>query len=116
MINWVGEGDGNLLLTSRVALSRLPFQLPDLLSRLKVIPSARLGAPDDVLLGALMAKQFADRQIVVEDAVAQYVLARIERSCAAVSDLVAALDAAALAENRPITVPLARKVLKSLSN
>ena len=41
-----------------------------------------------------------------------YVVARIERSFAAVAATVAALDAQALATGREITVPLARTVLE----
>jgi hypothetical protein len=43
-----------------------------------------------------------------------YVLPRLERSLAAVRQVVMALDQAALAERRPITVPLAREVLHRL--
>lgn len=116
LLNWVREGEGQILLTAREPLRRLGFSLPDLISRLGAIPSVSLAAPDDELLGALMAKLFADRQIAVDAAVARYVLARIERSCAAVRDAVAALDSASLASGRRITVPLARKVLESLTN
>jgi hypothetical protein len=38
----------------------------------------------------------------------------MERSFAAIRELVAALDAAALSEQRAVTVPLARRVLASL--
>jgi chromosomal replication initiation ATPase DnaA len=40
-----------------------------------------------------------------------YLVARMERSFAAVSRIVAELDAAALARQRPVTVPLVREVL-----
>ena len=41
-----------------------------------------------------------------------FMVARMERSFGAARRLVAALDAAALAERRNITVPLARQVLE----
>lgn len=43
-----------------------------------------------------------------------YVLSRMDRSFAAVGAVVEALDAAALARRRSITVPLARAVLERL--
>ena len=61
-----------------------------------------------------MVKLFADRQIRVEAEVVSYLLQRLDRSFAAIGQAVAALDEAALAERRPITVPLARAVLARL--
>jgi len=63
------------------------------------------------LLGAVIAKLFRDRQLEVAAEVVDYLLPRMERSLAAAQDLVAALDRAALAGRRPITVALARTVL-----
>jgi chromosomal replication initiation ATPase DnaA len=56
-------------------------------------------------------KLFADRQLKIDDGVLAFLLARMERSFDAARRAVAALDAAALAERRNITVPLAREVL-----
>ena len=42
----------------------------------------------------------------------KYLAARIERSCRAAREWVAVLDAAALAENRAVTVVLARRLLE----
>ena len=61
-----------------------------------------------------MVKQFADRQVRVDPYVLTFLLARMERSFSEASRLVAALDRAALAEKRRITVPLARRVLEAL--
>jgi chromosomal replication initiation ATPase DnaA len=61
-----------------------------------------------------MIKQFADRQLRVAPDVVAFLVPRLERSLATVRKVVAALDAAALAERRAITVPLARQVLHTL--
>ena len=58
-----------------------------------------------------MAKLFRDRQLQVGVEVVDYVLPRMERSLSAAQALGAALDRAALAGQRPITVALARTVL-----
>lgn len=105
-----GEG-GDLLLLSRDAPARWPVALPDLASRLKAIPAVAVAPPDDALLGAVLAKHFADRQIAVAPEVIDYLLRQMERSFAAAADLAARLDRAALAEGRAITVPLARRIL-----
>ena len=109
--NGVAERGGHLLLTARNPPARWPLTLPDLASRLRVAPAVALGLPDDALLAALMLKLFADRQIAVAPEVPAYVVPRIERTFAAVASLVERLDRAALAEGRPVTVPLVRAVL-----
>jgi chromosomal replication initiation ATPase DnaA len=108
-----GQG-GYLLLTARAPAAHWGLSLPDLASRMGAAMSVAVGAPDEALIGGVMLKLFADRQLKVEPAVVTFLLARMERSFAAAKDLAAALDAAALAEKRRITVPLAREVLGRL--
>ena len=100
-----------LLLTSR----RLPRDwghgLPDLASRLAATPLVRLGEPDDELLAAVIAKLFAERGIKVGEELIRWLVVRIERSLAAARAVVDALDTAALARRRAITIPLAREVV-----
>ena len=109
--NGVAERGGHLLLTALAPPALWPLTLPDLVSRLRLAPEAAIGLPDDALLAALMVKLFADRQIAVAPEVPAYVVPRIERSFEAVARLVERLDRAALAEGRPVTVPLARRTL-----
>ena len=74
----------------------------------------RIEPPDDALLAALLVKQLADRQLRVEAEVVHYLVARMERSFAAVRALAAALDRASLRARRPVTLGLARAVLAEL--
>ncbi|MGE4219299.1 MAG: DnaA/Hda family protein [Alphaproteobacteria bacterium] len=111
LYNIVAERQGHLVLTCREPPARWHATLPDLRSRLAAAGTAALGAPDDALLAAVMVKQFADRQLQVGAELPAFILPRIERSFAAVGRIVAALDRAALAAHRPITIPLARDVL-----
>lgn len=85
--------------------------LPDLDSRIAGTPTARLDAPDDALLAAVLAKLFADRQLRPKVDVIPYLALRIERSFAAARATVAALDAEALSQKRPVTRQLAAEVL-----
>lgn len=96
-----------------VARTRPALGLADLASRLAATPLLTIRDPDDALLGAVLAKQFADRGLRVAPETATYILARIERSFAGVAAAVTALDEAALAEGRGVTVPLAREVLEA---
>ncbi len=116
LINLGREQGGYLLLTAQSAPSRWRLRLPDLQSRLNAAPSVGLSLPDDALLGAVLVKLFADRQLRVDAPVIAYLLGRIDRSFVEARAVVAALDDAALAERREITVRLARAVLEGGQN
>ena len=111
LLNYSKERGQCLLLTSRSAPSQLPFTLPDLTSRLLALPAASIHAPDDEALAAAIRKQFADRQLKVEDEVIAYILARMERSFAYAAETVETLDRAALSERRAVTVPFLKRVM-----
>jgi len=112
LINLMRERRHALLLTGSTPPAHWSYTLPDLMSRLKAMPAERISEPDDALLSAVLVKLFADRQLQVGEDVVKYLAARIERSCRAARDWVAVLDAAALAENRAVTVVLARRLLE----
>ncbi len=101
-----------LLLIARREPAFWPIALPDLRSRLLGALSVAIAEPDDDLLGAVLLKHFADRQLRVAPEVLSYLLPRMERSFASVAGIVAGLDAASLAQGRPISVPLVREILK----
>jgi DnaA regulatory inactivator Hda len=103
------EAGGHLLIVSETPPARWPVALPDLASRLASIPAVALAAPDDDLLVAVMAKQFADRGLEVNEDVLRYVVSRVERSFAAAAEMVARIDRAALAQQRRVTLALARE-------
>ncbi len=112
LVNLMRERRHALLLTGSAAPAHWSYTLPDLMSRLKAMPAERIAEPDDALLSAVLVKLFADRQLQVGEDVVKYLAARIERSCRAAREWVAVLDAAALAENRAVTVMLARRLLE----
>lgn len=105
---------GALLLTASTPPRDWGLGLPDLISRMQAAPVARLEAPDDVLLSAVLVKLFADRQVTVPPNLIPYLVSRMPRSVGAARALVSALDAEALAGGRAITRSLAAGVLDSL--
>ena len=111
LLNLTAQDGAFLLLTSHEAPGHLAVRLPDLASRLRALPHAALGPPDDALLSGILVKLFDDRQLRVPEMLITYIAARIERSVAAARDVVAAIDRASLSGKRPITVPLAAEVL-----
>jgi chromosomal replication initiation ATPase DnaA len=100
-----------MLLTGRSLPSQWQTAIPDLASRYRAVVSFALWAPDDLLLGAMARKLFADEQLTVPDAVIDYMIRSLERSPAAIRDAVVRADAKALAEKRPVTVALMREIL-----
>ena len=104
---------GRLLVTAPSPPRDWGLTLPDLASRLQAASVARIDPPDDALLSAVLIKLFADRQVTVPPTLISYLVQRMERSIAAARDLVARLDALALAAGRPITRQLAADLLGS---
>jgi len=112
LLNLAREEAAYVLLTARSAPAAWGVRTADLASRLKALPAVTLAPPDDALLRALLVKLFADRQLVVDEALVGYVATRIERSFAAARAAVALLDAEALRTKRPLTRALAATLLR----
>lgn len=102
---------GRLLITAERPVRDWGLRLPDLKSRVEAAGVVRLEAPDDALLAAVLVKLFADRQVTVAPALILWLVQRMERSIAAARQLVAYLDARALAEGKPINRAMAAAVL-----
>lgn len=107
LLNLVREHAAWLLITARQAPASLSIRLRDLRSRLLALPVARLGAPDDALLRAVIVKLFTDRQLAVDESVVNYLVTHGERSVAAARAAVERLDREALRRQRPVTRALA---------
>jgi hypothetical protein len=98
-----------------VAMSPPPIwriSLPDLSSRLAATPVFDIADPDDALIALLLEKLLGQRGVQPGPGAVSYIAGRIERSYIAIMRTVDALDSAALAQHRAITVNLARVVLQ----
>jgi chromosomal replication initiation ATPase DnaA len=111
LLNRVAEARGHLLIAARTPPARWSIGLPDLASRLRALPAVGLGIPDETLVEAVLVKHFADRQLRVAPETVRYVARRLERSLAQAAKVSEALDKAALAQGRAVSIPLARAVL-----
>lgn len=112
LLNLAQAHGAEILLTARPPARDWGVALPDLASRLGACAHVALAPPDDALLAAVLAKLFADRQVVVSDRLIPYLVPRMERSLAAAQALVARLDAEALARGKPIGRALAAELLQ----
>ena len=114
IFNGVVEYRKSILLTASSDPQFWSIPLADLRSRLMSLPVVKIGEPDDLLLQALLVKQFSDRQVHIEVSVIRYLVERMERSFYMVRRLAEELDAMAFREKRKITTVLASKALEKL--
>jgi chromosomal replication initiation ATPase DnaA len=112
LMNLAREEQAFLLFTARSAPSAWPMSTPDVVSRLRAMPTAQLQAPDDATLRGVMVKLAADRQLILDDSVVGYLASRIERSFAAARAAVVALDQEALRRGRPPSRALAAELFR----
>ena len=116
LVNAVLQNNAWLLLTARTTPDAWGLSTPDLLSRLRLAPVARLDAPDIELTEAVLFKLFSDRQLQVEPHVISYIALRIERSLGAARELVATLDNEGLTQGRRITRAMASDALNDMAS
>jgi chromosomal replication initiation ATPase DnaA len=114
LYNFCLEARGSLLVTARQAPASWTVTLPDLDSRLRAVLAIGIGLPDDALLGAILVKHFADRQLRVMPEVVAYLITHMERSFAAAAEMASRLDVVSLRDRRAITLPLARQLISEL--
>lgn len=107
---------GYILFTAEIAPARMNFTLPDLRSRLNIIPSVEISEPDDELLSALIVKLFTDRQIIISQEILNYIITNIERSFSYTRKLVAEIDNISLSRKRAVSIPLVKEAMAYLSD
>jgi chromosomal replication initiation ATPase DnaA len=112
LLNLAREERAYVLLTARSAPAGFPVTIRDLGSRLRVLPSVALAAPDDALLRSVIVKLAADRQLAVDEALVNYLVNRIERSFAGARAAVALIDQEAMRQHRPVTRALAAELFR----
>ena len=107
---------GNILFTSNAAPARLNFTLPDLRSRMNIVPIYEIEAPDDNMLMALLLKLFNDRQITPAPELLNYLIKNMQRSFSYARKLVEEIDNISLARKRAISIATAKEAINTLNN
>jgi len=103
-----------LLLAADLPPAKWRIRLPDLRSRLLASPHVAIEVPDAALMAALIEKLLHARGLAAPADVVRYVVPRIERSYVGVGRIVDALDEAALARRRAISLKVAREALATI--
>ena len=92
LLNAAHEAGYPVLLAAAEPPARWSTGLADLASRLRAVTSVGIGVAEDTLLRALLARLLADRQMVVAEAVQEWILVRLPRTAGAVRTAAARLD------------------------
>ncbi len=116
LYNLYRDEGGNILFTSSLAPARLNFSLPDLRSRMNIVPAVEIQEPDDDLLAALLVKLFNDRQIIPTPELINYTLNNMQRSFSYARKLVAEIDAVSLSRKRAVSIPIVKEAIQTLND
>ena len=95
-----------LLFSADRVPSELVTLLPDLRSRLGSLTVFHLPKQTDQELAEMLRFRAARRGLLMSDEVVNYVMTRVERSAKSLIMLLDRIDRAALAQARPVTIPL----------
>ncbi|MGY3438784.1 MULTISPECIES: chromosomal replication initiator DnaA [unclassified Marinovum] len=105
-----------LLITATDEPVRWGLELPDLKSRMQGTQVVAVNPPDDELLGAVLGKLFADRQLSPSPDVIPYLVRHAPRSFLAAQKIVAELDDVALNSGKPMSREMARRAVQALAD
>ena len=112
LINHCISNKLNVLVTSDIDLYEYNFNLPDLLSRLKIFNYVSINKPDDEILINVLTKLLIEKQFIIKNKdIFEFLLKRVSRTYEAVYNLVNKMDKISLEKNRKLTIPLIRELI-----
>jgi chromosomal replication initiation ATPase DnaA len=116
IFNIAAEKNCNLMLTSGMPINQIKYDFADLSSRLKNVFAMNIADPDIEFIQMLLIKQFALRQLRIDDRVIDYIAKNIDRSYESVVQISKLLEFYCFEKKKTITVPFVSEVLKSIKN
>ena len=111
LINIVDSENKHLIVTSKIPIVNMNFNLLDLKSRSKNFFLTKIDNPDDDLMFALILKNLSDRQISVDKKLIDYIIKRIDRSYSKISDFIYKIDQMSLKKKRSIDFKIIKEAL-----
>lgn len=112
LINVCRAAGSRLILAARANINELPWQLPDLLSRLAWGPVFQIQSLADVDKLVVLQTRASRRGIELSDEVGNYLLSRFPRDLPYLCRQLDTLDRASLAAQRRLTIPFIKQVLE----
>ena len=112
LINFVDQNNKYLVINSLKPINEMNFKLKDLKSRAKNSLVAKIEDPDDQLIKVLLAKNFSDRQIKIDNKLIEFAVKRITRSYGKIFEFIYKIDEMSLKMKKSIDLKTVKKVLK----
>ena len=112
LINYVDQNNKYLVINSLKPINEMNFNLKDLKSRAKNSLVAKIEDPDDQLIKVLLAKNFSDRQIKIDNKLIEFVVKRITRSYGKIFEFIYKIDEMSLKMKKSIDLKTVKKVLR----
>ena len=112
--NIILQDNKYLLITSTKPINSYKFKLKDLISRVNSSLIIGINLPSDDLISVIIAKNFSDKQIMVEEKHIDYIIKRIDRSYEKISQFILTLDRYSLKKGSPFGLKLIKEVLKMI--
>lgn len=109
------ERGATLVMAARAPPRELPFDLPDLASRLAAGALLGLAPLDEAAQGAVLQQRARSRGLELPEDTLQFLQRRLPRELASLLAVLEGLDEAALAGQRRLTVPFVRGQLGTLA-
>tara|TARA_B100002051_G_C16676921_1_gene607597 strand:+ start:621 stop:1295 length:675 start_codon:yes stop_codon:yes gene_type:complete len=111
LINFIDQDNKYLLVTTKVPIVDIKFNLPDLNSRTKNFLIQSIAKPDDDLIFALILKNLSDRQISLSKKLINYTIKHIDRSYGKIFDFIYKIDEMSLKKKKSINLKIIKEVL-----
>lgn len=116
LFNMIKEKNGYILWTAQNPPNRLMLKLPDLSSRLNMLPAVQIKQPDDLMVRMLAVKLFNDKQLTISEEILNYIIIHSQRSFAYILDLVTEIDKISLARKMAVNHKIVAQAIESLNN
>lgn len=111
LLNAYSSRNGSMLLAATAPAAQCGFRLADLKSRGAGAVTYRLAPLDDTERAAALRLHAAARGLTLDAAAAEYLLTRVARDMAVLTEWLARLDRASLTEQRRLTIPFIRELV-----
>ncbi len=112
LINFVDQNNKYLVINSLKPINEMNFNLKDLKSRAKNSLVAKIEHPDDELIKVLLAKNFSDKQIKIDNKLIEFTVKRITRSYGKIFEFIYKIDEISLKKKKSIDLKTVKEVLK----
>jgi len=116
LINDFLSKNKNICFTSSIISGSLPFEVKDLVSRLKSFVSVEIFNPDDSTFYKVFLKNLSDKQINLSSKEVEYILKKIERSFYSAFQFVKKLDELSLSYKKKINLKIINQALEVYLN